>query len=163
MSYICGKEPGFLGSGMEVKRMEKHQFQKDDYVSWVSENKTAYGYIEEVIDDQAKIHVRDRYFFEKSATIPLSSLVYLPPVLLTEEDQKRFCRYEISLKELLHGNAEADYQLVEDYRVCLYDLLEAFRTIREKNTAHSQYEEEWLRPLYVMFYDDGGIADLLYS
>ena len=140
--------------------MDQHKFQKRDYVSWEDNaNNTAYGYIVQVTDDHAKIRIKD-HWDDEPATIPLEKLKYLPPVLLTAEDQRRFFRFEISQEELLHGDVEADYRLLADCQIHTEDLLAAMRNIQKRKLSAAEYEKQWLRPLYEMFYDDGGVVYL---
>ena len=139
--------------------MKKHKFQKKDFVSWENENNIIYGYIVQIEDDSAKIQIKGRWD-DEPVTIPLEKLHYLPPVLLTAEDQRRFFRFEISQKELLKGNVDADYRLLEDCQIHTVDLLAAMRNIRKRKLSAAEYEKQWLQPLYEMFYDDGGIVCL---
>ena len=139
--------------------MAQHKFQKRDYVSWENNNNTEYGYIVQIEDNSAKIRIKGRWD-DKPITIPLNKLTYLLPVLLTAEDQKRFFRFDISQEELLHGDVEADYRLLEDCQIHTVDLLAAIRNIQKRKLSPAEYEKQWLQPLYEMFYDDGGVVYL---
>jgi hypothetical protein len=139
--------------------MKQHKFIKNDYVSWENENNTMYGYIVQITDDKAKIRIKGRWD-DEPITMPLNKLTYLPPVLITAEDQRRFFRFEISQEELLHGNVDADYRLLEDCQIHTEDLLAAIRNIQKRKLSPEEYEKQWLQPLYEMFYDDGGVVYL---
>lgn len=137
----------------------KHKLQMGDFVSWDNDNQIIYGYIVKVDDCQAKIQIKGRYD-DEPVTISLDQLTYLPPVLISAEDQRRFFRFEISLEELLRGNVNADYRLLEDCQIHTEDLLAAIRNIQKKKLSAPEYEKQWLQPLYTMFYDDGGVVYL---
>ncbi len=142
--------------------MTQHKFQKGEYVSWENENNTMYGYIVKVANNYARIRIKGRWA-DEPVTIPLDKLHYLSPVLLTAEDQRRFFRFEISQEELLHGNADADYRLLGDCQIHTEDLLVAIRNIQKRKLSPEEYEKQWLQPLYELFYDDGGVVNLVDS
>ena len=80
-------------------------------------------------------------------------------IQITAEEQRRFCRFEISQKELLHGNDNAEYQMKESYHIRAEDLLAALQNIKKRKLSPADYANEWFWPMYEMFYDDGGIFD----
>ena len=85
----------------------------------------------------------------------------MPKIQLSAEEQRRFCRFEISQKELLHGINSAECLMKESYRIRAEDLLAALQNIKKRNLSPAEYANDWFWPLYELFYDDGGISDFV--
>ncbi len=79
-------------------------------------------------------------------------------IQIPAEEQRRFCRFDISLEELFHGNINADYQM-ESYHIRTEDLLAALQNIKKRKLSPTDYGKDWFWPMYELFYDDGGIFD----
>ena len=67
----------------------------------------------------------------------------MPKIQLSAEEQRRFCRFEISQKELLHGINSAECQMNESYRICAEDLLAALQNIKKRNLSPAEYANDW--------------------
>ena len=75
-------------------KTDRKKIKIGDIVSWKSGNKLFYGHVTETEDDSASVEMFCPNHWGEERSVPLSKLRYEPPVSVTREDLRRFCRFE---------------------------------------------------------------------
>ena len=78
-------------------------FKVNDTVTFSFKGKETYGIIQKIGKKNAKIWVEDLY---EDKTIPIDRLTFVPPVILTQTQIRRLCRYEVKMSELRQGQPD---------------------------------------------------------
>lgn len=82
----------------------------------------------------------------------------MPTITITEDELRRFCRFEISLIKLLQGNIDSEFIIHGKYQICAEDLLTAIRDFRNRGIGESDFAKQWFWPIRDRFYYEIGIG-----
>lgn len=98
-----------------------------DKVKWVDGETVYFGEIDSLASKTALVTRLDDIFIQKR--IPLSKLVYLPPIKLSREEYRGLVRMEIDVSVLLEGNSSANVCNAQNYEFTVSDLLAAIEKL----------------------------------
>lgn len=137
----------------------KHVFKKNDLVSWKSGKKTYYGRFEKREGKNGIVTLCYNYKWGEERVVPLEKLVYEPPVVLSVEALKKYCRFEIRFVELMQGRLKADREIPEKYQIVLDDLKTALQNYRRSGLEESEFGSEYYWPVEEYLYFDIGMEN----
>lgn len=135
-------------------------FKVNDTVTFSFKGKETYGIIQKIGKKNAKIWVEDLY---EDKTIPIDRLTFVPPVILTQTQIRRLCRYEVKMSELRQGQPDEVPVILETpYTITFEDVLIAARNILDSGDDNDTVRDEWFYPLYEFMFESE-MGDILFE
>jgi len=123
------------------KDEEPHAFQAGDLVSFCYKNQEYTGTIMSIGKKNATVSFYDT---DDSAKIPLDNLTFIPPIVLSQEELRMFCRFETFWHDLFTGYDGDAYVVIEQpYDITAEDLITAVRNIAESGFTNKSVTEGW--------------------
>ncbi len=110
-------------------------------VSFRSRGETVHGRVSSVQDGEAKVFLMDGKHWGEERVIRVPRLTFEPPVTLSAEALRQFCRYEVSFTELMQGRIFADIDVPVPYQITLDDVKEAVRGCLRAGGSETEIRE----------------------
>lgn len=126
-------------------------FKEDDTVSFVFNRKEYHGTIEKINTKTADVWINDLCETKK---LSLSRLNAVPPIILTNEQIRKLCRYEIKWSDIIKENAEYAPVLFEQpYTITFDDIITAVKNIHTSSDSNKTVRSEWYYLLYDFMFE----------
>lgn len=109
-----------------------HEFKLDDKVKWIEGKRIYCGDIVHLTAKNAVVRCNSGWKSEEKR-VPLSSLIYLPPLRLNRDEYRELVRMEIDPVDLVCENSEDNVFNAGGYVFTVEDLLAALEKIRAEN------------------------------
>lgn len=129
-------------------KTDRKKIKIGDVVSWKSGNKLFYGHVMETEGDSALVDMFCPNHWGEERSILLSKLRYEPPVAVTREDLRRFCRFEITYTQLMQHRSYAEMLAPERYGMTLGDLKAAVAGFLASGADNDTFADEYFWPLW---------------
>ena len=133
------------------------RIRKRDIVSWKSGRNTLYGEVVTIKGDTALVRLRGDGHWNEAREVALTRLRYEPPVELSVDDLRRFCRFEITHTELKQGRMYAEIDIPETYQITPEDLKAAVENYHSRGISEEEFGKEYFWPLWDEIYNGAEI------
>lgn len=120
--------------------------REQDVVCFQDGERTLFGHIYLETETQAEVEVLNGEAGE-ICKIQKDDAVLVPPVQVTEEELRRFVRYECSYRELKKGSEFAPLEAEKPYDVTLEDFRIALENMIRKDAADDEIRANWYFPI----------------
>ena len=128
-----------------------HDLNIGDIVTFKFNRLDHHGIIRKIRKNTADVFIEDIYETKK---LSLDKLTYVEPIILSEEQVRKLCRYESKWSELISGHP--DYVPVyfeQPYTITLQDILIAIDNIKRSKDGKKTVKTEWYDNLYEYMFD----------
>ena len=134
----------------------KRMIEEGDVVSWKSGRKTLLGKVIDIDEDSALVYVFSDGVRGVERPVSLARLTFVPPVTVSREELRKFCRFEIRYSELKKGLIYANLDIPEAYQIVPEDLKEAVLNYHQYGIGEEDFETEYFWALWdELFYGVG--------
>ena len=128
-----------------------HEFKPDDVVTLRFKGQDCHGRIMKVGKKNAEVYINNIHEFKR---VSLDRLTFVPPIMLTPEQTRQLCRYEVKWSEFQEGHPDfTDVYLESPYTMTFEDMLAAARNIIVSDDDNETVREEWYDILYYFLYE----------
>ena len=131
------------------------ELQQNDVVRFTVRKQVCYG---DVIRVGKKTALVWDFAYNEERKLPLERLEYVPPVVLTQEQLRRLCRYEIGWSDLCGGDLPLFLRIETEsgkpYTLTVDDVFAAMRRIRRNVPEHESLADEWYEPLRRLIFEE---------
>lgn len=128
------------------------ELQQNDVVRFTVRKQVCYG---DVIRVGKKTALVWDFAYNEERKLPLERLEYVPPVVLTQEQLRRLCRYEIGWSDL-YGSDLMDFAEIradQPYTITVDDVFAAMCNIRQRLSENGTVHDDWYNALCHLIYN----------
>lgn len=122
-----------------------HELKINDTVLFTQKDRQYSGVISKIGKKNATVLIHET---GEEKRIPIERIDYVPPVMLSTEEMRQLCRYEIKLSDLKKGHPDCANILFDEwYEITFEDLLAAMRNIKSSSNDSKTIIREWYSPI----------------
>ena len=137
-----------------------HTFKKYEGVTFDDSGRINHGTIESIENGRATLYYYhlDFPWNADHITLPLDKLEFVPPIILTFEQIRKLCRYELRWSDIKRGYPDYTFVFFEKgkFPLTVEDIKTALQNIRVSRDDNQTIYDDWYYPLqdYIFNYID---------